>query len=211
MNPVLDQSIYIDHDENIFRKLPNWGRGQCGLISLIQLHDVLRNGVDLEAVRKATCEPNHCMMGRVRQLRAQIVAEADTELAEYFDPSLQKNAVDKLLKLGHLPTLRIWKEAMSSDSGWLDPQAMIIGAKILGLHGFMLVDTGGKTTTVEKTDEETAKEVGVPLHPLFNPCRLQGYSSLVLYTADHYEALYQVKIKDRAELLWRDCSFSTNG
>ena len=186
MNPVLDQSIYIDHDENIFRKLPNWGRGQCGLISLIQLHDVLRNGVDLEAVRKATCEPNHCMMGRVRQLRAQIVAEADTELAEYFDPSLQKNAVDKLLKLGHLPTLRTWKEAMSSDSGWLDTQAMMVGAKILGLHDFMIVDTGGNTTTLEKTD-------GLPLHPLFHPCRVQGYSSLVLYTKDHYEALYKVK------------------
>ncbi|CAN0576447.1 unnamed protein product, partial [Ectocarpus sp. 12 AP-2014] len=30
------------------------------------------------------------------------------------------------------------------------------------------------------------------LHQIYRPDRLQGYSSLVLYTADHYEALYQV-------------------
>jgi len=186
MNSVLDQSMYIDHDGNTFRKLPNWGLGQCGLISLIQLHDVLRNGMDPAVVRKNTCEPTQCMMERVRQLRAQIVAEADTELKEHFDPCLQKDAVARLLKLGHLPTLRTWKEAMSSDSGWLDTQAMMVGAKILGLHDFMIVDTGGNTTTLEKTD-------GLPLHPLFHPCRVQGYSSLVLYTKDHYEALYKVK------------------
>lgn len=192
-NPVFDQSIYIDHDGWMFRKMPNWGCGQCGLLTLIQLQDVLRNGVDIGIVRKTTGdERNHHMMGRVRHLRAQIVAAADTELAGYFDPSLKQEAVTNLLKLGHLPTMSTWKEAMSSDSGWLDPQAMIIGAKILGLQGFMLVDTGGKTTTVEKTDKETVKEVGLPLHPLFHPRRVQGYSSLVLYTQGHYEALFKV-------------------
>lgn len=209
MNPVLDQSIYIDHDGNMFRKLPNWGRGQCGLISLIQLYDVLRNGVDLgEVVRKTTGEPNDDMMERVRQLRARIIAEADTELEGYFDPSLQKNVVAKLLQHGHLPTLRIWKEAHSADSGWLDLQAMFIGAKILGVQRFMIVDTRDKTTNVERTGEETAKEeVGLHLHQIYRPDRLQGYSSLVLYTADHYEALYQVKIKDMCFFFGKERSF----
>ncbi|CAN0566441.1 unnamed protein product, partial [Ectocarpus sp. 12 AP-2014] len=63
MNPVLDQSMYIDHDGNMFRRLPNWGRGQCGLLALIQLYDVLRNGVELgEVVCKTTGEPNDNMM-----------------------------------------------------------------------------------------------------------------------------------------------------
>ncbi|CAN0566446.1 unnamed protein product, partial [Ectocarpus sp. 12 AP-2014] len=106
-----------------------------------------------------------------------------------FDPSLTKSVVANLLRCGHLPTWGTWKEAHSADSGWLDLQAMFIGAKILGLQRFMIVDTRDKTTNVERTGEETAKEVGLHLHQIYRPDRLQGYSSLVLYTADHYEAL----------------------
>lgn len=192
--------LYMDMYGNLYRALPNMGRGRCGIISLIQAKMVAEGVSRDETLRRTTGELDADIKARMRCLREGIVAAAagriDVELDS--DPAADGGrTVQQCLKEGDIKSHKMFCDVMSREDGWLDPLALFLGAVHLGLEGMHIVETG-KEDGAQKTEEG---EETKPQH-LYYPTttlRVKDEACMILLHEKHFEALYKV---NRTVFLW---------
>lgn len=180
-NPAVanNEPIYMDRFK-MYRKFRNRGRGDCLLIALIQ-HKMRSQGVSEDEIRRRTTGGlDDEMKALVRQLRESIVALADQELQDVLDEDIAADngrTVEECLKGGEIKSLPMWKKVMATPGAWMDPDALLIGAKILRLDGVALVQA----------------RKGNFLYVRTYPSLVRGFSSMILHGGGHFEALYEVR------------------
>lgn len=199
--------LFIDGDDLAWRRLPNIGRGDCALIALLQ-RSMVQSGTSHGELDATTRELSDELKKKVQVLREMIVAKSEGEFAymivhldsdptavetEWVNEAEVKAAqatgrfVEKVVKertfeqcftSGTFTTFHMWKRVILAG-GWLDYEAVCIGAQILRLEGFAIVE--GKEGNI--------------LHEKYYGYAARGYSSMILYGANHFESLYQVRFR----------------
>ncbi|CAM9825891.1 unnamed protein product [Ectocarpus sp. 12 AP-2014] len=191
-SPANNGTIYASR-RHLYRAFPNSGRGQCGLLALIQEVMEAEGVSPSEILRRTNGELGAELEARVRRLRKSIVAAAHErkgiELDE--DPAADGGrTVKECLKDGDIKSYKMFCDVMGREDGWLDPLAMVLGANAIGLEGMQLVETK-KEDKAKKTEGGKANEPE-RLYYASSTTPVEECPCMILIHDGHFEALYQV-------------------
>lgn len=199
------RQIYIDGASLEWHRLLNIGRDDCACIALRQC-EMLQTGVTQSEIDATTGELSDDFKTKIQLLREKIVAAGEGDLSymighldgdpaavetecvnqdevdaaeaegRFVEKNLKERTFEQCFKNGTFQTLRMWKRVILAG-GWLDYEAVCIGARLLDLRGFAIVEVKEGNLLYEKGYGYA----------------IAGCSSMILYGAHHFEALYQVR------------------